>query len=107
MMKNKMYTVSESDLLDVLNMLTYDYYASLQRRLWRAGIKRRPLFIEYYTECKRHLDLTSFDPTVWYAGYQFIADLFDDNERHGTPCDEEARYEQSIDLFVALVNRRH
>lgn len=106
MTNNKMYAVSDSDMLDILNMLTYDYYASLQRRLWRAGFKRRPLFVEYAAECKQHLDLASISAEAWYAGYTFIADLFEDNERFGTPCDKGAMFEQSIDQVIAMINKR-
>lgn len=104
-MTNKMYAVSESDLTYILNMLTYDDYARLQRRLWRAGFKRRPFFAEYVVECKKYVPLESLAPEVWYAGYQFIADLFEDNEHNGTPCDRDAVLKQSIDDVVRTLKR--
>lgn len=105
MTTNKMYTVSETDLIDVLNMLTYDYYAHVQRHLWRAGFNRRPFFAEYVAECKKYVALDSIVPEVWYSSYQFIADLFEDNERNGTPCDREAVLKQGIDKVVRTMRQ--
>lgn len=107
MTNNKMYTVSESDMIDILNRLTYEDYAKLQRALWRAGIKRRPYFTEYIHECTKYDMYKSISTEAWYAGYSFIVDLFEDNERFGTPCDEEARMQRSIDEVLILINRRH
>lgn len=106
MMTNKTYTVSALDMLDILNRLTYEDYAKLQRALWRAGIKRRPYLTEYIAECTKYDMFQSISTDAWYAGYSFIADLFEDNERFGTPCDEEARTQQSIDEVLILINRR-
>lgn len=105
MTNNKMYAVSGSDLMDVLNMLTYDYYASVQRRLWRAGFNRRPFFVEYVAECKKYVTLDSIVPEVWHDSYLFIADLFEDNERNGTPCDREAVLKQGIDKVVRTMRQ--
>lgn len=104
-MTNKPYIVSELDMLEIFNLLTYDYYASLQRRLWRAGIKRRPLFVEYVVECKRYVELESISPEAWYAGYTFVADLFEDNERNGSPCDKDALFEQQTNEVISLLQR--
>lgn len=104
MTNNKMYAISQDDLLNVLNIMTYDYYAKIQRKLWRAGFNRRPLFVEYVAECKKYIDLESISLEAWYDGYTFIADLFEDNERFGTPCDEEAVFDRNINEVIAMIN---
>lgn len=105
-MKNKVYTVSTSDLVTIINILTYEDYARLYRALHRAGLCRRPYFSEYMQEVYKHYDLDSIDIKAWHDGYDFIADLFDDNELSGTPCDEEAVFNRQIEETLIMFRRR-
>lgn len=105
-MENKMYIVSDLDMGTILNVMTYEYYARLYRRLHRAQLNRRPYFKEYMDECKKYLDLESISEEAWRGGYEFIADLFDDNEANGTPCDEEALFQQNIMQTLNMCNKR-
>ena len=105
-MESKTYTVSETDMGTILNVMTYEYYARLYRRLQRVQFNRRPYFEEYVNECKRYLDLESISEEAWRGGYEFIADLFDDNEANGTPCDEEARFQRNIIEMQSLFDKR-
>ena len=105
-MKNKMYTVSENDMVTILNIMTYKYYARVYRRLQRAQLNRRPYFEEYVDECKRYLDLESISEEAWRSGYEVIVDLFDDNETNGTPCDEEAMFNQNVTELLMMLNNK-
>ena len=105
-MKNQMYTVSANDMSTILNILTYNDYARLYRALKRAGFPRRPSFGDYYAECKKYYDLPSISLRAWHDAYEFIADLFDDNERFGTPCDEEAIIARQIDEMLMMFSKR-
>lgn len=105
-MRNKAYAVSTSDLVTIINILTYEDYARLYRALHRAGLYRRPYFSEYMQEVRKHFDFESIDIKAWHDGYDFIADLFDDNERFGTPCDEEAVISRQIDEMILMLRRR-
>ena len=105
-MRNQMYTVSASDMSTILNILTYNDYARLYRALKRAGFPRRPSFTDYYNECKKYYDLPSISISAWRDAYDFIADLFDDNERFGTPCDEEAVFARQTAEMLMIFSRR-
>ena len=105
-MKNQMYTVSADDMSTILNVLTYNDYARLYRALHRVGINRRPTFGDYLAECKKYYDLPSISVKAWHDAYDFIADLFDDNERFGTPCDSEAIFQLEINQVITMINRR-
>lgn len=107
MANNKTYTVSERDMMNIFNLLTYDKYAALQRSLWREGIKRRPFFTEYAAECKHLATLESISSEAWRIGYLHVADLFELNERIGMRCDEEALFERDVNLVLVMVNKRH
>ena len=106
-MENNLVTIMEEDLIDIINMVAYEDYAKVYRKLHKAGIKRRPTYEEFICNCPAFAMLPSVPDEVWLHGYEFIADLFDDNERNGTPCDEEARFNQSVnELIMIFSNRR-
>lgn len=106
-MENNLVTIMEEDLIDIINMIAYEDYAKVYRKLHKAGLKRRPTYEEFIRNCPAFAMLPSLPDEVWRHGYDFIADLFDDNEKNGTPCDEEARFNQSInELLVLFSNRR-
>jgi hypothetical protein len=107
MANNKTYTVSERDMMQIFNLLTYDKYAALQRSIWRAGLRHRPPFAEYTAACKDLVALESLSSEAWRIGYLHVADLFELNERLELRCDEEALFEQDINLVLAMVNKRH
>ena len=78
----KAYVVDDLAMIEMLNIITYKYYAAVYRRL-----QRKPTFSEYIVECQLHVGLLSLSAEAWQGGYEFIADLFNDNEMNGTPCD--------------------
>ena len=81
------HVIHESNMLDLLNETTYEDYARVYRKREGAGIDPHPTFGEYKREVdKRH----SFElgNKVLQAAYEFIRDLFDDNEANHTPCDD-------------------
>lgn len=49
--------------------------------------------------------LPSIPDKAWRRGYEFIADLFYDNERNGTPLDEEALFNKSVREALAIFNK--
>ena len=105
-MENNLVTIMEEDLIDIINMVAYEDYAKVYRKLHKAGIKRRPTYEEFICNCPAFVMLPSVPDEVWLHGYEFIADLFDDNERNGTPCDEEARFNQSVNELIKIFNNR-
>lgn len=105
-MENKLHTITEEDLVDIINMLAYEDYARVYRKLHRAGFNRRPTYKEFIVNCPVFVMLPSIPNDVWRHGYEFIADLFDDNEKSGTPCDEEARFNQNVSELLAMFHNR-
>ena len=105
-MKNKLYTITESDLVDIINMLAYEDYAKVYRWQHRFGLKRRPTYEEFVSNCPVFVMLPSIPDDVWHHGYEFIADLFDDNEKNGAPCDAEAKFNQNVAELLMIVNNR-
>ena len=105
-MENKLYTVTEEDLVSIINMVAYEDYAKVYRKLHRAGFNRRPTYEEFISNCPVYVMLPSMPDDVWHCGYEFIADLFDDNEKNGTPCDEEARFNQSVNELLSIFHSR-
>jgi hypothetical protein len=105
-MENKTYTISWNDTTTLINMVAYEDYARVYRRLHHAGLKRRPTFEEFVDNCPVHDMLDSFSEEMWHRGYEFIADLFDDNEKNETPCDEEAKFNQNVAELLMMFNNR-
>lgn len=106
-MENKLHAITEEDLVDIINMLAYEDYAKAYRKLHRAGFNRRPTYEEFIVNCPVFAMLPSMPDEVWHHGYEFIADLFDDNEKNGTPCDEEAKFSQNVaELLTMFKNRK-
>ena len=105
-MKDELYTIAEEDLVDIINMLAYEDYAKVYRKLHRAGLNRRPTYEEFVSNCPVFVMLPSMPDDVWHNGYEFIADLFDDNEKNGTPCDEEAKFNQNVAELLMMFNNR-
>ena len=105
-MEDNLYTVTEEDLVSIINMVAYEDYAKVYRKLHRAGFNRRPTYEEFIRNCPVFVMLPSMPDDVWHHGYEFIADLFDDNEKNGTPCDEEARFNQNVSELLAMFRNR-
>ena len=105
-MENKLHTITEEDLVDIINMLAYEDYAKVYRKLHRSGFNRRPTYEEFIHNCPVFVMLPSMPDDVWHRGYEFIADLFDDNEKNGTPCDEEAKFNQNVNELLAMFHNR-
>ena len=105
-MENKLHTITEEDLVDIINMLAYEDYAKVYRKLHRAGLNRRPTYEEFISNCPVFVMLPSMPDDVWHRGYEFIAELFDDNEENGTPCDEEAKFNQNVAELLMMFNNR-
>ena len=105
-MENKLYTVTEEDLVSIINMVAYEDYAKAYRKLHRAGFNRRPTYEEFISNCPVFVMLPSMPDDVWHHGYEFIADLFDYNEKNGTPCDEEARFNQNVSELLTMFRNR-
>ena len=101
-----MYTITEEDLVDIINMLAYEDYAKVYRKLHRTGFNRRPTYEEFIRNCPVFVMLPSMPDDAWHRGYEFIADLFDDNEKNGTPCDEEAKFSQNVNELLAMFHNR-
>ena len=105
-MNKETFTISVDNAATIVNVLAYEDYARLKRRCMRAGMNSRPSFEAFYTECSRTLDMNMLPYEAWECGYYLIADLFDDNERYGTPCDEEARFNQNVSELLAMFHNR-
>ena len=105
-MENKWYTIAEEDLVSIINMLAYEDYAKVYRMLHRAGFNRRPTYEEFIRNCPVFVVLPSIPDDVWHHGYELIADLFDDNEKNGTPCDEEAKFNQNVSELLSMFHNR-
>ncbi len=105
-MENKLHAITEDDLVDIINMLAYEDYAKVYRKLHRAGFNRRPTYEEFVSNCPVFVMLPSMPDDVWRHGYEFIADLFDDNEKNETPCDEEARFNQNVSELLTMFRNR-
>lgn len=106
MNEERNYTVSSHDMAIILNVMTYDIYADLYRRLRSVGINRRPSLLDYMVECNKMYDFESLSADAWQEGYDFIADLFDDNEANGTPCDATAMFQQKVGQVIQMLNNR-
>lgn len=100
------FTISAVDAATIVNVIAYEDYARIKRKYMRARLERRPTFDEFYDECNKHYKMDMLPREAWKCGYEFIADLFDDNERYGTPCDEEARFNRNIAELLRMVNNR-
>lgn len=100
------FTIDENSAMTIVNLIAYEDYARVKRRYMNAGIKCRPTFEDFYTECAKTLEMDILPRDAWYCGYEFVADLFDDNEKNGTPCDEEARFNQNISELLAMFHNR-
>lgn len=105
-MENKLHAITEEDLVDIINMLAYEDYAKVYRKLHRAGFNRRPTYEEFVSNCPVLVMLPSMPDDVLHHGYELIADLFDDNEKNGTPCDEEAKFNQNVNELLAMFHNR-
>lgn len=105
-MENKLYTVTEEDLVSIINVVAYEDYAKVYRKLHRVGFNRRPTYEEFIRNCPVFEMLPSMPDDVWHHGYEYIADLFDDNEKNGTPCDEEACFNQSVSELLSMFYKR-
>lgn len=104
---NSTFTIDSNAAMTIVNIIAYEDYARVKRRYMKAGIKRRPTFEEFYAECSKTLEMDILPRDAWYCGYELVADLFDDNEKNGTPCDEEARFNQNVsELLVMFHNRK-
>lgn len=105
-MKDKLHNITEEDLVSIINMLAYEDYAKVYRKLHRAGLNRRPTYEEFIHNCPVFVTLPSMPDDAWHHGYEFIADLFDDNENNGTPCDEEACFNQNVSGLLSMFHNR-
>ena len=105
-MENKLHAITEEDLVGIINMLAYEDYAKAYRKLHRAGFNRRPTYEEFVSNCPVFAMLPSMPDDVWHHGYELIADLFDDNEKNGTPCDEEAKFNQNVSELLTMFRNR-
>lgn len=101
----KTVTISYDTAMSLVNILTYDDYARLYRKLHAAGIDRRPTFEEYAAVTNVKFVIEDLGREVVESGYYFIADLFDDNERYGTPCDTDAVVQRHIDELIDALNK--
>ena len=75
--------MSDTELRDATSQMleeAYEDYAKVYRKLHRAGFNRRPTYEEFICNCPVFVMLPSMPDDVWHPGYEFIADLFDDNE---------------------------
>lgn len=105
-MESKLHAITEEDLVDIINMLAYEDYAKVYRKLHRAGFNRRPTYEEFVSNCPVFVILPSMPDDVWHHGYELIADLFDDNEKNGVPCDEEAHFNQNVSELLTMFHNR-
>jgi hypothetical protein len=98
------FVIHESNMLGLLNETTYEDYARVYRKRETAGLDPHPTFIEYRREVdKRHS--FGLGDKVLQAAYEFVRDLFDDNEKNNTPCDEAARFATSVNELMKMVNK--
>lgn len=70
--------IEDLDLAGVLSMLTYDIYGKLYRML--GG---KVPFSCYCSACRTIPDIENFTTSQLYVGYEFIKDLYADNEHYG------------------------
>jgi hypothetical protein len=72
------YVVSISDIIDAVNYAAYDIYGKLQR-----NSTTRISTDEFIAECRRTLTLDGFTDEMIREGYDFVSDLWYDNESVG------------------------
>ena len=103
---NSTFIINTKSARAIVNIIAYEDYARVKRRYMKAGIQHRPTFEEFYAECSKTLEMSILPYDAWHCGYEFVADLFDDNEKNGTPCDEEARFNQNVSELLAMFSNR-
>ena len=84
-MKDELYTIAGEDLVGLIEKIAYEDF-----------IRSCPAFVAF----------PSIPDDAWHHAYEFIADLFDDNEENGTPCDEEARFNQNVSELLLMFHNR-
>lgn len=100
------FTIDENSAMTIVNLIAYEDYARVKRRYMSVGIKRSPTFEEFCTECAKTLEMDILPRDAWHCGYEFVTYLFDENERFGTPCDEEAIFNQDVNELLAMLHNR-
>jgi len=99
------FIISAMTLHNMLNVMTYESYAKLKRNLLQANIKRNPTFDEY-KDALHFYSLDTVSDEALRGGYLLIADLWDDNERYGHPCDDAGLLQKNFAEIVTLFEKR-
>ena len=73
------YIVHAVDMLNILNILTYDTYGKLAKEA-----NGKPKFIDYIDACRELYGLESLSIGALRAGFDFLSDLWRDNEEQGS-----------------------
>ena len=95
-----LHLISEDNLMTMINLTTYETYARLYRKLATVGLK--PTF-DMYKQNLMFDGLDSISDNILQFGYDFIVDLFSDNESMGKPCDDIAVANKEIDQVLAMI----
>lgn len=99
------FVVHDSNIINMLNETTYEDYARIYRKRESINLEPTPSFDEYKREVNAKHTFELSDRALT-SGYEFIRDLFDDNEKNNTPCDEAARFAANVNELMKMVNKR-
>ena len=72
------HILAENDVINLLNVTTYDVYG----RLYAAN-NGNVTFEQYANKCRTYLEWECASDTTLKVGYEFISDLYSDNEKDG------------------------
>lgn len=72
------HILAESDVMNLLNRTTYDVYG----RLYAAN-NGKVTFEQYAYKCRTYHEWNCTSDTTLKVGYEFISDLYSDNEEKG------------------------
>lgn len=99
-LNTKCLLITDTELLDLINMLTYNDYAELYHTL---GCK--PSFEQYMikVECLKDI-YPSIPVDIWHSGYDIVADLFAENMVN--PCDPHSKFIINCDQLIKMVNHQ-
>lgn len=72
------HILAENDVISLFNSTTYDVYGKLY-----VANNCKVTFEQYAYECRKYHEWNCASDTTLKVGYEFISDLYSDNEKQG------------------------